>query len=284
MTFVGKILVIFQVVLSVFFMAFAVTVYNVQTDWKKNSDSYKGQVQTIQRALNDVNAEFDKYKTDTNAEIQKLSDRAEKAEAQNKSLQQDLELSEGNLKSTLVERDNARTDAQLASQEADARTQEALKQRAENAKLYAQNTNLRKRLNEEENKTFNLSIEKQEMIAKHNKTLEELATIKEIARANKYDINIASYKAKTAPAPELEGFVLDTVKTKRGLVDLVDISLGSNDGLAKGHVLSVYREKDAKYLGGIEIISVEPNRAIGSVIPGLKNGIIQRGDNVTTKL
>jgi hypothetical protein len=284
MTFVGKLLVIFQVVLSLFFMAFAITVFNVQTDWKKNAQSAKSQVQVAANETKDLQAAYDKFKTDQNAMVLELTDRAEKAEAKNKALTGDLALTKSDLNAALTERDNQTTQARVSSEEADSRRAEALEQAKQNKKLYAQNIKLGTKLTQEESKVFNLTIAKQVMQAKHNNLLEKLATINEIALARKYDINIANYKAETAPAPELDGLIIDTVNNKRGIVDLVEITLGSNDGIAKGHVLSVYREKNAKYKGAIRIISVEPNKAVGSVIPQMKTGIIERGDNVTTKL
>jgi hypothetical protein len=68
-------------------------------------------------------------------------------------------------------------------------------------------------------------------------------------------------------------------------VELVEITLGSDDGLAVGHELYVYRNGgQGKYLGQIRIVHLEPDRAVGRVLPETKNGVIERDDNVSTRL
>jgi len=66
--------------------------------------------------------------------------------------------------------------------------------------------------------------------------------------------------------------------------------LGSDDGLSKGHQLFVYRfgtienGNRPKYLGKIELVYVDPDKAVGTVIDAAKNGVIEKGDHVNSKL
>ena len=62
--------------------------------------------------------------------------------------------------------------------------------------------------------------------------------------------------------------------------DLVEISIGSDDGLRLGHQLDVVR--GGTYLGRITIQAVEPNRAVGQIDPNLQRGRVEEGDRVTT--
>lgn len=78
--------------------------------------------------------------------------------------------------------------------------------------------------------------------------------------------------------PPVDGRVLK-VRESSGLVE---ISLGSDDGLKKGHTLEVYR--GTTYLGRIIIRDVDPDRAVGQVDKKMQRGRIQEGDNVTSKL
>ena len=53
--------------------------------------------------------------------------------------------------------------------------------------------------------------------------------------------------------------------------------------------MSIYRPgtnggAQPRFLATIEIIKTEPDKAVGKVIEGSRNGVIQKGDNVTTKL
>jgi hypothetical protein len=52
--------------------------------------------------------------------------------------------------------------------------------------------------------------------------------------------------------------------------------------LAVGH--TAYISRGAKYLGQIKIVRVSADRAVGSVVQRAKNGIIEEGDHVSTKL
>ena len=77
--------------------------------------------------------------------------------------------------------------------------------------------------------------------------------------------------------PQLEAQVLKVNANNT----LVEISIGSDDGLKKGHRLQVFRGKD--YLGQITIKDIEVDRAVGEVDKKLQRGLIREKDNVTTK-
>lgn len=59
---------------------------------------------------------------------------------------------------------------------------------------------------------------------------------------------------------------------------LISISIGSDDGLAKGNQLHV-RRGDV-YLGKVEAVTVEPNRAICKVLGEYRQGTMLEGDEV----
>ena len=96
--------------------------------------------------------------------------------------------------------------------------------------------------------------------------------------------------ASVSVPPKVNGEVLATLPGKgQGKNELVEISLGKDDGLLKGHEMFIYRSglKDGgkpKYLGKLRIISTQPDVSIGVVLEETRGGIIQKGDNVTTKL
>jgi hypothetical protein len=78
-------------------------------------------------------------------------------------------------------------------------------------------------------------------------------------------------------APRVEGRVLAVSNT-----DLVEVSIGSDDGIKTGHVMQVYRGN--QYLGQITIRSTSPDRSVGLIDKKMQRGKIQKDDNVTTKL
>ncbi|MBP3557028.1 MAG: hypothetical protein J6K20_04910 [Thermoguttaceae bacterium] len=67
-------------------------------------------------------------------------------------------------------------------------------------------------------------------------------------------------------------------EVKEGPAGLTMISIGSDDGLAKGNQLHV-RRGDV-YLGKLKVVTVEPNRAICQVLGEYRQGTILEGDEV----
>ncbi|MCA9238883.1 MAG: hypothetical protein KDA37_01730, partial [Planctomycetales bacterium] len=81
-------------------------------------------------------------------------------------------------------------------------------------------------------------------------------------------------------APRVDGFVQSV--SRRGGQILVQVSIGHDDGLRKGHTLEVFQ--GTKYLGRLKVLSVEPDQAIGVVDPRYQTGRIQEGQRVATRL
>ncbi len=82
-----------------------------------------------------------------------------------------------------------------------------------------------------------------------------------------------SILAKTAP----EGGEVTSVPRP----DVVEISVGADDGVRKGHKFVVTRPSTGKYIGIIDVIQVDyPNRAVCRPESKSMNDQIQRGDRV----
>jgi hypothetical protein len=81
------------------------------------------------------------------------------------------------------------------------------------------------------------------------------------------------------PPPGLEGEV--TAVQRQGTQEVVEISVGADDGVRKGHKFVVTRPSTGKYIGKIEVIRVDdPNRAVCWPDRSVQNAQIQRGDHV----
>ena len=78
--------------------------------------------------------------------------------------------------------------------------------------------------------------------------------------------------------PKLDG-VVTAVDEAKGLVE---ISLGSDDGLKRGHVLQVVRGN--QYLGQIILREVGTDKSVGDIDKKMQRGRMKKDDNVTTKL
>lgn len=64
--------------------------------------------------------------------------------------------------------------------------------------------------------------------------------------------------------------------------DLLEVSIGWDDGLREGYMLEVFRA--GQYLGRVRVEKTWPDRAVVRIIPEYRNGIIKKGDRVATKL
>jgi hypothetical protein len=77
--------------------------------------------------------------------------------------------------------------------------------------------------------------------------------------------------------PKVNGVIVNV-----GDKELVEISIGDDDGILIGHELDVYR--DDAYLGKVKVVKTSPDRAVAEIIPEFKRGTIRKGDRVATKL
>ncbi len=81
----------------------------------------------------------------------------------------------------------------------------------------------------------------------------------------------------TGIAPPLDGIV-----TAVGDRNLIEISLGSDDGLRVGHRVEVYRSN--AYLGYAVVLKTDPDRAVAQVDEKTQRGLVKVRDSVATKL
>jgi len=177
----------------------------------------------------------------------------------------------------------------IAEDEAESRRTEAMAQRVVNKELHEKLTGRIEKALESEDKLYNLRIEKDNLVSKNKELINQQAFLEKVVRNNNLETDPRIYNAQNEPPPIVEGLVVNAAVDDRGAVDLVEVSLGSDDGLVKGHRLEVWRSglqdgDEAKYLGQIELVYVDSDHAVGKVVQKAKNGIIKRGDNVTSKL
>jgi hypothetical protein len=78
-------------------------------------------------------------------------------------------------------------------------------------------------------------------------------------------------------APQLDGII-----TAVGEKNLIEVSLGWDDGLRVGHRLEVFR--DNTYLGHATVLKTDPDRSVAKVDEKSQRGLIKVEDRVATKL
>jgi chromosome segregation ATPase len=204
------------------------------------------------------------------------------AEARVTGLETSLTQAQGNLANAEQQRDKHLADLAVAQQEAQARIAETTDARSENKRLndrIVEGIALRRTLEDE-------LLDKQgrldEAVQREQQMLSELARLRGLLRANKIDPNDAVVGPVPPPLEKVTGLVDDMKKNESRSAELVKVTVGSDDGIVKSMRLIIFR--GAKYICEIEVTEVYPDVAVGRVIEETRNGSIERGDNVTTKL
>ena len=102
-----------------------------------------------------------------------------------------------------------------------------------------------------------------------------------IQLVTEYKHTLDVHDIKPTDDPNAQPYKVDGIVTDVA-DELIEISIGEDDGLKKNHTLEVYR--DNVYLGQAVVLKVTPDRAVARIVPELKQGIIKRGDRVSAEL
>ena len=281
MNLVGKIFVVVQFVMSVTFMALAVCVYGTHTNWKYEIEHPK--------TANDPGGYAARLKTSVsknktlNIDLAKSQRKLDSVQASmtrtHKQLAAALKLTEeakDKVATRMLVEITQKNDYALALLEAQ---KELGRIAGELAQLHKGIVGTKTDRNLQFQRVVVLTdlvhqlLAQQDILAERNRTLlVDIAKYKDFVTLKA--INIYGALAGTP--------VVDGVVQAVGREDLLEISIGSDDGLKKGHTLHVFR--NSKYLAKIEIVRITPDRAVAKIIPGSLQGPIRRGDIVATKI
>ncbi len=279
MNFVGKVLIMLITAMSFIFMSFAVATYATHRNWKaaiENTEATPSQPLGWRAQLKQAKEKF--------ATLTDEHDRLQKEVAAEKLAQrQALAKLEAQRDELIVKRDDLQKERDalnLKDQEsvaALATAQNALQ------KLTKEVEGLRKEIRlaqEERDKMFKQVVTTTDEI--HRATL-ELKIVKE--REQQVVAQLTKLKSI---AEKLNWTGIEQVSDLHGKIlainaeDLVEVSIGEKDGLKVGNTLEVFR--GSKYLGRVEVIRLDTNRAVAKIIRELKQGPMQKGDDVASRL
>jgi hypothetical protein len=291
MQFVGKILVVLMFILSVIFMAFAGVVSNSQTKWREYANNQKKLLEESRRKLSDTEQDLDRVKTDAAAKIAQADTRRAQVEADNTGLLGNLlRLTKEKEDASLAQKTSAEQ-AQIAGDEAQARNEESTNLRQLLRELQLARDNDFALITKLEDQVRGLQLDFDAAKAKNRDLLGKNSLYQQALAAAGINADPTELAGRGAPPPRVEGIVEDIRPARRqGSSELLAISLGSDQGLKKGHEMTVYRTglnkkgQQPRFLCKIVIVETTPDKAVGEVIESTRNGVIQKGDNVTTKL
>jgi competence protein ComGC len=276
MNWLGKVFVVVILIMSLVFMGLALAVYATHKNWQQVSDALNKKLQTAQ-------AENAKLQTEHNRRVEDLE--REKTIAEQQVAKVDAErvmLAEHNT-AIQAELDGLRQtqSGHIAAFDATQKINVALAGEVTGLRntirttIEARDSLFKKALDatEELHKAaaeYNTTRERNEQLTKQNSGMTSVMLGKGI------DPNTDP----NTVVPPVEG-VVSKIERKAG-GQLVEITIGADDGLKAGNTLEVSR--GAKYLGRVEIIQTSPDKSVGRVDRKFLQGQIQEGDRVATRI
>jgi len=192
----------------------------------------------------------------------------------------DAEKAQGEITQARTALTEAQTSARLSLDDATARANDAGKLREQLSAVTEQSNKFKIQQTELNNEILNL---RRMLTAAENnaKSLRETsARLGNFLIKRGFSPSLASGESTQELPPNVEGKVLKVDRNRT-----VEISLGSNDGLAVGQVLQLFRRSSQDYLGKVQIAAVDPKQAVANVVGTTVNGKqIKEGDDVASQI
>jgi hypothetical protein len=276
MNWLGKVFVVLILLMSVVFMALSMAVYATHKNWKATADSLTTQLQQANQANETL-------KTAHNRRIEELNVESEASEQQLRKLETERE--------SLAER-NVQIQSELEQLKQQQREQLAQVSSTQelNKALAADATTLRTQIRTEQQA-------RDAAVAATLTATEQLHQVKgeyETARQRRDELvtrvsgmehvmrekGINPHTEPGSVVPTVNGIVKQ-VRQSNG-AQLVEVSIGADDGLTAGNTLEVSRGD--RYLGRIEILQTSPDKSVGRVDRRFQTGQILEGDRVATRI
>lgn len=279
MTNLGKLFTFIVLILSVTFLVLAMIVNASHVNFKEKADELEQQNRQLTTNVEDLKRAVEQGQTllaqEQAARRTALAALQTQLGAVTQTLQQrESEVRDYLSQNTLLNQTLLQTQSELKRV-----TEENQNIRTQIATTLQDRNDLRKRIIETVDQLYSLRSTYTDM-QDRVKNLQDQVTILEarnrIATATLAAAGLPENPEDTPPS-DVKGVVLAVAGS-----DLVEISLGTDDGLRVGHQLEVYRGN--QYLGRIRIQRVSDDKAVGEVLPGYRRGFIQPSDTVAAKI
>jgi len=286
MTFVGKILVIIIMIFAVLFLGEAVVLFTTATNWRELAADLKKQNGELQQKVSAAKSEADARTKDLadaktaakaqidqlNTQIQTLEEQRKAAETQLTDVRTQLETATQNARSALEE-----SQARVRETEVLRTDLQAAQKQANLFKLQQTDLNDRIRVMERD---LRVAQDNNRALQENNANLSTFLRSNGLTSDPSQVASQVKGTARTTP-PEVEGEV--------GRVDArgerAELTIGSDDGVAVGHELFVFRTgTSSEYVGKIRIDAVDPDRSVGHLFQPYLGRKLQEGDRVAATI
>ena len=275
MNLVGKIFVVLILIMSLMFMSFAVVIYATHTNWRERATALDKELKESQKKVLDLTNE-------RNARVGELEEEISRRVAQLGQLQtkiNELDTTNREFKDELTKLNENKEQA-IAAVKLSHESQ---------ANLRAEVEGLRKDLRKSQEDWASLYTVYVAKTDEANSLALRLATYRSVGErlAKDYrDAVVVLKKHGLVPVPDK--YLGIPPKDVQGIVTEVrpngwiEISLGEDSGILKGHKLDIVRSLEGRnsYIGKVEVVRTEPDRAAAVIMPEFRRGTVQRDDRV----
>jgi hypothetical protein len=268
MTLLGKIFTVLIMIMSVMFMGVSIIVYATHTNWKDKSldlaDKVKRTNDVVKELTNNLTTQKDRLEREQAARrysLAALQIRADVYEARRNEAAAQLTAKQsenGDLATALEIAETVKSDLTAEV--------EVLREEIRATQKLADDFFANVLLLTDGN--AQLEGERIRFAEKNAQLIAQVSRLSNVLNANGLDEN----SNLTKVTPDVDGIVTAVAK------EMLQISLGFDDGLREGHELDVFR--GASYLGRIVIRKVTPSSAVGEIMPKSHKGEIRKGDRV----
>jgi hypothetical protein len=281
MTLLGKSFSAIILILSAVFMVLALAVNASHRNWRDVVLTGIGGQPGLKAQIESTIRENDQLR-DSAQRTQGALDREQAArrtalaalQTQLDQLKSDLQQSEQSVQqqtaqiTELVQLDKARAEelAQLTDDNVELRKKVRSEQQ-DRDKLFTQTLELTDQMNK-------LRGFKQQLEERNQQLMAQVTRFEEVVASKGIDIN----EPLDGAPPERNGNILVIDRPRH----LVEVSIGYDEGLRKGHMLEVTR--GGRYVGKLQVLNTEPDRAVAEIMRDYSEGILQEGDRVDTTL
>ncbi len=276
MNSLGKALTVIIVLASVCLACVSVMVYATHKNWKTEADRLKTQLSTAQNQNQQLETKYLSLDSQLKAEVEAAQQDVRKLEservqllAQNTTFQKRLDgLEQEQRKNVAAVASTQSNNEELTREVADLRTSLRENQQKRD-EAFATTVKATDSLHQAQGKLSAL-------MERNGQLTQDVAAKTSLLRDNGFDPTAVP----GAEVPHVRGLVSAIHRTAGS--QLIEITVGSDDGLKPSHTVEVFRGE--RYLGRAEILRTEPDRAVGRIIRKFQQGPIQEGDHVATKL
>jgi hypothetical protein len=272
MNLIGKILVTLIFVMSLVYLGFATSVYSTHQNWKDRVTKLKADIAKGEQAKNEIQTKLDAEAKKLAAERDAAQQALGMAQQARESLAKEIEAKAAELAKLETDLRDRTAAAATANQNLAAADAKVEKLRQEVADVRTQRDENFKKATVLQDEKNALGADKKRLDDVNAKLAEQVAKAKLVLDRNGLSIET---NVDGIP-PKVDGIVLAVAD------NLVELSIGSDDGLARGHELNVSRA--SKFVGKVKIISTSPEKSVGQVLTDFQKGRIEKDDRVATRI